>query len=155
MPMTSEQSVRPAHALHYPRFTRVHEVGLSQSGTESTSATKRSLYIFVARGRLEKQHHLATRALPGIAALHTMRTISKNSLAFSYSAPEPCRPLFLPKAARRDYLAMRSFESWAPIVSKADMICVVELTMKKFELPLAQYCRMVEVGSPSVLTCMV
>lgn len=41
------------------------------------------------------------------------------------------------------------------MVSKADMFCVEDVTMKKFELPLAQYFRMVEAGSPSVLTCMV
>lgn len=42
------------------------------------------------------------------------------------------------------YLAIRSLDSYAPMVSKADMICVEDVTMKKFELPLAQYLGMVE-----------
>ena len=59
------------------------------------------------------------------------------------------------REAKRDYLETRSFESEVLIASKAAAIWLDEVTVENLSELLAQYCRTAEVGSPSVLTCIV
>jgi hypothetical protein len=54
--------------------------------------------------------------------------------------------------ALRDYLAIRSLASDVPIELKVEITWLAEVSMMKLPALLAQYCRMLEVGSPPVFT---
>ena len=87
-----------------------------------------------------------SRALGGRSDGLVDQTVGK-AVSRTSALPRRLQPCDAPH-----YLARRSFDKEAPIVSKADMIWLGDVNMKKLSVPLAQYCRMVETGSPSVLT---